>query len=92
VGIEVVAEQKRGVRIGGGEQARPAVMQEVALVDRLQAKRVVLLAERREDLLELPFPVGPQRCLPEPALVRGLEGDRLPQARRYSQRASSFVQ
>ncbi len=33
--IEVVAEQQRGVTVLGGEQARAAVVQEVALVDRL---------------------------------------------------------
>jgi hypothetical protein len=92
VGVEVVAEQQRGVGVGRGEQPRPAVVQEVALVDRLQAERVMLLAERREDRLELPLLPRPQRGLPEPALMRGLEGDRLPEGRRYSQRASSFVQ
>ena len=92
MGIEVVAEQERRVGIGGREQPRTAVVQEVALVDRLQPERVALLAERREDRFELTLLLGPQRRLPQPALTRGLEGDRLPEARRYSQRASSFVQ
>jgi hypothetical protein len=91
VGVEVVPEQERGVGVGR-EQPRAAVVEEVTLVDRLQPERVALLAERREDRLELPFLLGPQRGPPEPALVRGLDGDRLPEARRYSQRASSFVQ
>jgi hypothetical protein len=92
VGVEVVTEQKRGVGVGGGEQPRVPVVEEITLVDRLQAERVALLAERREDRLELALLLGPQRRLPQPALMRGLEGDRLPEARRYSQRASSFVQ
>jgi hypothetical protein len=92
VGVEVVTEQERGVGVGGSEQPRLPVVEEVALVDRLQPERVALLAEGREDRLELALLLGPQGGLPEPALARGLEGDRLPEARRYSQRASSFVQ
>ena len=92
VSVEVVAEQEGGVGIGGREQSWPSVVEEIALVDRLQAERVAILAELREDRLELTFLLGPQRRLPEPALMRGLEGDRLPEARCYSQRASSFVQ
>jgi hypothetical protein len=92
VGVEVVAEQEGGVGVGRGKQPRPSVVEQIALVDRLQAERVAILAELREDRLELTFLLGPQRRLPEPALMRGLEGDRLPEARCYSQRASSFVQ
>ncbi len=92
VGIEVVAEQERGVGIGGREQPWTAVVQDVALVDRLQPERIPLLAERREDGFELALLLGQKRRLPEPALTPGLEGDRLPEARCYSQRASSFVQ
>ena len=90
--VEVITEQERGICVGGGEQPRPSVVEEIALVDRLQAERVALLAEWRKDRLELTFLAGPQRRLPEPALLRGLEGDGFPEARRYSQRASSFVQ
>jgi hypothetical protein len=46
VGVEVVTEQERGVRVGGREQARSPVVQEVALVDRLQPEPVALFAER----------------------------------------------
>src|SRR5439155_812127 len=92
VGVEVVAEQERGVGIGWREQPRAAVVEEVALVDRLQPERVPLLAERREDCLELALLLRPKRGLPQSALARGLESDRLPEASRYSQRASSFVQ
>jgi hypothetical protein len=92
VRVEVVPEQERGVGVGGSEQPRPPVVEEIALVDRLEPERVALLAERREDGVELALLLGSQRGLPEPALTRGLEGDRLPEARRYSQRASSFVQ
>jgi hypothetical protein len=92
VGVEVVPEQERGVGVGGGEQPRPAVVEEVTLVDRLEPERVALLAEPREDRGELALILAAEGSLPEPALTRGLEGDRLPEARRYSQRASSFVQ
>jgi hypothetical protein len=64
VGVEVVAEQERGVGIGGSEQPRAAVVEEVALVDRLQPERIAPLAERREDRLELSLLLGPQRRLP----------------------------
>jgi hypothetical protein len=57
VRVEVVAEQKRGVVIGRGEQARATVVEEVTLVDRLQPERVPLLGERREDGLALPLAV-----------------------------------
>jgi hypothetical protein len=53
VRVQVVAEQQRGVRIGRREEARAAVVEQVALVDRLDPERVALLAERREDGLVL---------------------------------------
>ena len=49
VRVEVVAEQQRRVVVGRREEARPAVVDEVALVDRLEPERVSVLAERRED-------------------------------------------
>jgi hypothetical protein len=90
VRVEVVAEQQRGVVVGGREQPRVPVMEQVALVDRLEPQRVALLAQRREDRLALRV-VG-QRLVPEPALARGLLDDRVPEWDGYSQRASSFVQ
>jgi hypothetical protein len=90
VRVEVVAEQQRRVLVDRREQARPAVVEQVALVDRLEPQRVALLAERREDGLALRL--GLQRLAPEPALLRGLLGNRVPQIKRYSQPASSFVQ
>ena len=90
VRVEVVAEQQRRVRVDRREQPRPAVVEQVALVDRLEPERVALLAERREDRLALRLRL--QRLAPEPALVGRLPRDRLPQIQRYSQPASSFVQ
>jgi hypothetical protein len=90
VRVEVVPEQQCRVRVDRREQPRPAVVEQVALVDRLEPERVALLAECREDRLALRF--GLQRLAPEPALVGRLAGDRLPQIQRYSQPASSFVQ
>jgi hypothetical protein len=92
VRIEVVAQQERGVGVGRGEEPRPAVVEEVALVDRLEPKRVALFAERREDRLELAFAGRVQCLLPERALASRLARDRLPEVKGYNQRASSFVQ
>jgi len=92
VRVEVVAEQKRGVLVTRREQARSPVVQQVALVDRLEPERIPLLAERREDRLQLAVGFRPQRFGPEPALPGGFLRDRLPQVESYSQPASSFVQ
>jgi hypothetical protein len=92
VGVEVVAEKERGVVVGRCEQPRAAVMEQIALVDRLESERVRLLGERREDRLELSLDAGPERVSPEAALQRRLVRDPLPQTGRYSQVASSFVQ
>src|SRR5205085_10764524 len=49
VGVEVVTEQERRIAVLGSEQPRPAEMQQIALVDRLDPERVARLGERRED-------------------------------------------
>src|SRR6185312_8190149 len=90
VRVEVVAEQQRGVLVDRGEQARHAVVEQVALVDRLEPDRVALLAEPREHGLALRLRL--QRLGPQLALVGGLLGDRLPEVEGYSHPASSFVQ
>ena len=46
VGVEVVAEQERRVGVGRREEPRPAVVEQVALVDRLHPERERRLAER----------------------------------------------
>jgi hypothetical protein len=92
VRVEVVAQQERGVRVGGFKEPRPAVVEDVALVDRLEPQRVALLAERREDRLDLAVTGRAKRRLPEPALAPRLLRDRLPEISGYSQPASSFVQ
>jgi hypothetical protein len=92
VRVEVVAEQQRRVVILGREETRPAVVEEVALVDRLEPEGVELLGERGEDRLALPLVLRPECVAPEPALGRRLLRDRLPQVDGYSQPASSFVQ
>ena len=90
--VEVVAEQQRGVVVGRSEQPRVAVVQEVPLVDGLQAERIALVGERREDGLVFALRVGAQRRIPDGTLACRLPCDRLPEARGYSQEASSFVQ
>ena len=77
MGVEVVAEQQRFLRRGRREQPRPAVVQQVALVDRLHAERTPLVAERREDGLEPSLLLGSQRSRPE----RALRGARPPPRR-----------
>ena len=49
VRVEVVAEEQRRVVVGRLEETRPSVVDEVALVDRLEAERVPRRAERGED-------------------------------------------
>jgi hypothetical protein len=90
VRVQVIAEQEHRVGVGRLEQARATVVQQVALVDRLEAECVPLLGERREDRLSLGLTA--KRLTPEPALLRGLRDDRVPDGSRYSQPASSFVQ
>jgi hypothetical protein len=53
VRVEVVAEQNRRVGVDGGEEPRPAEVEQVALVDRLEAEREARLRERGEDGVEL---------------------------------------
>jgi hypothetical protein len=90
--VEIVAEQERRVVVGGREEPRRPVVQEVALVDRLQAQRVALVGERREDRLLLALPGRAQGVFPEGTLACRLSRDRLPEIGRYNQVASSFVQ
>jgi hypothetical protein len=92
VRVEVVAEQKRAVVVGRSEQARRSVVEEVALVDRLEAERVALLRERGEDRLRLALGRGAQGISPEGALACRLPCDRLPEVLGYNQAPSSFVQ
>src|SRR6266487_636339 len=82
VRVEVVAEQERRVFVNGVEEAWVPVMNEVALVDRLEPERVALLAQRRED--RLAFGLQPQGVVPERALSLRLDRDRLPEINRRS--------
>lgn len=59
--VEVVTEHQRGVAILGLEDPRPSVMDEVALVDGLEAEREARLRQRREHGLELAVGGLPQR-------------------------------
>src|SRR5205823_13405974 len=61
VRVEIVAEQKRRVAVLRCKQPRPPVVQQVALVDRLDPERIALLAELREDGLALLFLRRPKR-------------------------------
>ena len=92
VRVEVVAQQERRVRVTRSEQPWPSVVEQVALVDRLEAERVRRRRQLGEDRLALALLLGPQRLAPKPALARRLVGDRPPEVGGYSQPASSFVQ
>ena len=90
--VEVVAEQEGRVVVGGREEPWRPVVQEVALVDRLEAQRVAPVGQRRKDWLLVALPGRAQGVFPERALACRLFRDRLPEIGRYSQAASSFVQ
>ena len=93
VGVEVIAEEDAGVAIGGREEPRPSVVQEVALVDRLDSERELLVGERGEDRELLPLFLRTERGGPESTLGARFECDRVPQRRRrQSQAASSLAQ
>ena len=66
--VEVVTEQEGGVAIGGREQPRAAVMDEVALVDRLEPERMGGRREGREHRLRVAFVLRAERVGP----ARGL--------------------
>ena len=79
VGVEVVAEQERRVGVGRREEPRPAVVEQVALVDRLHPERERRLAELREDRRTVSrSPAGRSDSRPERALGRRLGGEGLP--------------
>ena len=44
--VQIVPEEERGVAVGGREESRASVVEEVRLVDRLQAEGEPLLGER----------------------------------------------
>jgi hypothetical protein len=92
VRVEVVAEEDARVAVRGREEPRAAVVEEVALVDRLEAEREARLGERREDSDGLPVARLEERGGPEVALARRLVGDRLPDVRYESQSAASLAQ
>ena len=71
---ECVPEQQRDVVVRRGEEARATVVEEVALVDRLDPEReAAILDERREDRIDLPLARRPECGVPERAL-RGRAG------------------
>jgi hypothetical protein len=64
VRVEIVAQKQSRVVVGRREQPRTPVVEEVALVDRLEPERVPVLAEAGEDGVALAFVLGPKRGLP----------------------------
>ena len=78
--VEVVAEQEDRVAVAGREEPRPPVVDEVPLVDRLDARsRSAPSASGEKTGSRSRAPRGPQRIAPERALALGVERDLLPQ-------------
>src|SRR4051812_43113562 len=71
VRVQIVAEQEGRIRVGRLEEPRPAIVEQVALVDRLEAEPVLLHGQHGEDGLALLQLGWPERRLPERALARG---------------------
>ena len=63
---------------GGAKRRGPAVVHEVALVDRLQPQRVAGFSECREDGAAVLLGLGQQAVGPEDALGRRVDGHGLP--------------
>ena len=87
VGVEVVAEQDRLLGFGICEEPRPAVVDEVALVDRLEREREPLRRKRREDRRELALAVGQERPAPRAGSPRRPPPPASPRARAAAQEA-----
>jgi hypothetical protein len=79
VRVEVVAEQDARVAVGRRKEASAPVVEQIALVDRLDAECEALIGERREDRKLLPLRVRPKCCAPERTLPLRLAGDGLPE-------------
>jgi hypothetical protein len=82
VGVEVIAEEDARVAIGRTEQPSTPVVEQIALVDRLDAEREALIGQRGEDRDLLPFRLRPECCAPERTLPLRLPGDGLPERAR----------
>src|SRR5438270_832882 len=76
--VQIVTEQERALVVLGCKEPRLAVVEEVALVDRLDAERVPRLGKQREDRLVFLLLGGPRRGNPDRALASGLADDRVP--------------
>src|SRR5205809_473040 len=81
VRVKVVTQEQRDVAIGGREESRAAVMEQIPLVDRLDSEREALFAERREDGFVLALADRPKRVRPERALALRLVRDDVPEIR-----------
>jgi hypothetical protein len=77
VRVEVVAQEDRRVAVGGGEEPRPAVVEEIALVDGLEPEGEPAVAERGEHGDELTLVPGQKGPEPEGTLPLGLLRDRV---------------
>src|SRR5947208_16697923 len=83
--VQVVAQQENRVPVARGEETGAAVVDEIALVDRLDGHAEAGLGERREDRHAVAGSSRAQRLLPERALTLGLERDLLPEVKLGSQ-------
>jgi hypothetical protein len=79
MGVEVVAEEDGDVAVGRREEAGPAVMEEITLVNGLEPDGEPFVTKRRENQRLLALSPRPEGGAPERALPLGLAGDGLPE-------------
>jgi hypothetical protein len=79
VRVEVVAEENARVAVGRRKQPSAPVVEQIALVDRLDAEREAFIRQRREDRKLFSFRLRAKCCMPERALPLRLPGDDLPE-------------
>jgi hypothetical protein len=81
VSVEIVAEKDARVPVGRREQASAPVVEQITLVDGLDAEREASIRERREDRKLLSFLLRQKCGTPERTFPLRLPGDGLPEAR-----------
>src|SRR5215204_3623150 len=75
--VQIVTEQEDRVAVARREEPRTSVVDEVALVDRLDGDREARVREPGEDRLAVAGAARTERIAPERALALGLERDLL---------------
>jgi hypothetical protein len=79
VSVEVVTEEDGDVTVGWCEETGPAVVEQIALIDRLQSDGEPCWAKRRKNRGPLPLSRRPKGGAPKRALPLSFPGDGLPE-------------